>query len=106
MLAEHHNNEAGTIHLANQFGRHNWKVTASPARPTERSALGSTAGVLVGIKNFLDSRPPALATDAEGKLTSNAQLTGRLLVLSWPGLLVLAGYLESGLGFTGAKQSR
>ena len=103
LLAEHHKNEAGTIHLANQFGRHNWKVTASPARPTERSALGNTAGVLVGIKNFLDSRPPAFATDAEGKLTSNAQLTGRMLVLSWLELLVLAGYLESRLGFTGSN---
>ena len=103
LLAEHHKNIAGTIQLVNQFSRHNWRVTASPARPTERSAEGNTGGVLVGIKNFLDSRPPSFATDAEGKITSNAQLTGRMMVLSWLELLVLAGYLESGLGFTGSN---
>ena len=103
LLAEHHKNPAGTIQLANQFSRHNWRVTASPARPTERSAEGNTGGLLVGIKNYLDSRPPAFATDAEGTLTSNAQLTGRMLVLSWLELLGLAGYLQSGLGFTGSN---
>ena len=55
------------------------------------------------MKKYLDSRPPSFATDAEGKITSNAQVTGRMMVLSWLELLVLAGYLESGLGFTGSN---
>ena len=35
----------------------------------------------------------------EGTLTTNAQITGRLLVMDWIGILLLAGYLECGLGF-------
>ena len=57
--------------------------------------------MLVGIKNFLDNRPAAFALDAEGRLTGNAQLTGRMLVLKWIEILTLAGYLECGLGFAG-----
>ena len=78
-------------------------VTASPARPTERSAKGNIAGVLVAIKNFLDNRPAAFAIDAEGRLTGNAQLTGRMLVMKWIELLVLSGYLECGICFAGAN---
>ena len=54
-------------------------------------------------KQYIDNRPPSFATDAEGKLTANAQLTGRMLVLSNVEILSLAGYLESGLGFGGSN---
>ena len=58
-------------------------VTASPARPTERRTKGNTAGVLVAIKTYLDNTPAAFAIDAEGRLTGNAQLMGRKLVMKW-----------------------
>ena len=103
LLAEHHKDEAGTNKLIGFFGRFGWKATASPARPTERSEAGNTGGVVAAIKNYLDTRPPSFAIDAERTLTGNAQLTGRLLSLTWVELLVLAGYLESGLGFEGAN---
>jgi len=56
-------------------------------------------------KKLLDTRPPSIAIDAEGKLTGNAQLTGRMLTLKWVEILLLSGYLESGLGFEGANHN-
>ena len=85
------------------MGSNGWKATASPARPTERSDSGTTAGVLAAVNSYLDNRHPSFATDAEGKLTANAQLTGRMLVLSKVEILALAGYLERGLGFGGSN---
>ena len=103
LLAEHHLDKSGTIKLMNFFSKNKWMTTASPARPTERSENGTTAGVLVGIKNFLDNRAVSFATDPEGRLTSNAQLTGRCVTLSWVEVLILAGYLEGGIGFAGSN---
>ena len=80
MLAEHHMNKEGTIKLNKFFGAHTLMATASPARPTERSAKGTTAGVLVAAKNYLDNMTVSIALDAEGKLTCNEQLTGRMIV--------------------------
>ena len=96
-------NLVGTQLLANFFKAHKWMTTASPARPTERSADGTTAGVLVAIKNFLDNRPVSWASDPEGRITKNAQLTGRVLVLKWIEIQILSAYLEVGLGFTAAN---
>ena len=90
-------NREGTVKLDRFFGSNKWMATASPAPPTERSDKGTTAGVLVAAKNYLNNRPPAFAIDPEGKLTGNAQLTGRLIVLASIEILFLAGYLESGL---------
>ena len=101
--AESHQNKDRTIALVKFFGAHDWKATASPARPTERSEEGTTGGVLAAVKNNIDNRPLSIATDAEGKLTANAQLTGRLLVLSDVEIIALAGYLECGLGFACAN---
>ena len=78
-------------------------VTASPARPTERSEDGTTAGVLVAVKQVLDNRPVTFASDVEGRITDNAQLRGWMLTLSWIEILLLAGCLESGLGFTASN---
>ena len=103
LLPEHHLDKAGTLKLMNFFGRNKWITTASPARPTERSEKGTTAGVMVGIKNFLDNRAVSFATDPEGRLTSNAQLFGRMVTLSWVEVLILEGYLEGGIGFTGTN---
>ena len=103
LLAELHKNKEGTEQLVNFFGKHGWKATGSPARPTERSDAGNTGGVLAAVKNHIESRPPATAIDAEGKLTDNAQLTGRLIVLSHIEILTMAGYMISGLGFAGTN---
>ena len=46
-----------------------------------------------------------MSIDPEGKLTPNAQLTGRLITLSWVEVLMLAGYLECGLGFAGPNHA-
>ena len=105
MLAESHQNKMQTLQLIKFFEWNKWKATASPARPTEKSKHGNTAGVVVATKNFLDTRPPSIAIDAEGKLTGNAQLTGRMLTLKWVEILLLSGYLESGLGFEGANHN-
>ena len=104
LLAEHHKDEAGTNKLIGFFGRFGWKATASPARPTERSGKGTTGGVVAAVKNHIDSRPPSFAIDIEGKLTDSAQLTGRMIVLSKIEILTLAGYLISGLGFSGTNK--
>ena len=40
----------------------------------ERRTTGTTAGVLVAAKNYLDNRPSSIAIDPEGKLTSNLQV--------------------------------
>ena len=73
MIAESHLKKEETLKLIKLFGNHKWQASASPARPTERSQQGTTAGVLVAVKNFVDNRPTAMATDPEGKLTPNAQ---------------------------------
>ena len=91
MLAEQHRNIEGALKFSKFFSQHKWMVTASSARPTERSAKGNTAGVLVAIKKYLDNSPAAFAIDAEGRLTGNAQLTGRMLVVKWIEILTLAG---------------
>ena len=80
MLAEHHQNKEGTQQLNKFFVANKWMATASLARPIERSAKGTTAGVLVAARNYLDNRLASIAPDAEGKLTGNAQLIGRMLV--------------------------
>ena len=80
-----------------------WHATASPARPTERSERGTTASVSVAIKNFVDNRPTSICLDVEGTMTSNAQLTARLMVLAKVDILILAGYLECGIGFVGSN---
>ena len=105
MLAESHQNKMKTLQLIKFFEWHQWKAIASPARPTERSEHGNTAGVVVATKNFLDTRPPSIALDAEGKLTGNAQLTGRLLSLSWVEIFLPVGYVESSVGFEGANHN-
>ena len=96
LIAEHHKDKVGTGALISFFGRHGWKATASPSRPTERSAKGTTGGVIAAIKNHIDHRPPSIATDPEGKLTSSAQLTGRMIVLAKIEILTLAGDLLRG----------
>ena len=94
LLAEHHLHREGTLKLMNLLQKHKWRSTASPARPTERSEKGTTAGVLVAAKKIVDNRPVSFALDAEGRLTGNAQLTGRMITVSWVEVLILAGYLE------------
>ena len=89
--AETHQNKERTLALVKFFGAHGWRATASPARPTERSEEGTTGGVIVAVKNNIDNRPLSIATDAEGKLTANAQLTGRLVVLTGVEILALSG---------------
>ena len=103
MLAESHQHLLGTTQLTNFFRAHGWNATASPARPTERSEERNTAGVAVAITNHPDSMPVAFCTNPEGKLTPNAQFTGRLLTLDWVGIRMLAGYLERSLGFVGTN---
>ena len=65
MLAEHHMDRDGTLKLNRFSGSNKWLATASPARPTERSEKGTTAGVLVAAKIYLDTRPPSFANDPE-----------------------------------------
>ena len=72
LLAEHHLHREGTLKLMNLLQKHKWRSTASPARPTERSEKGTTAGVLVAVKKNVDNRPVSFALDAEGRLTGNA----------------------------------
>ena len=101
MLAEHHQNLAQLEQVFNFFEKHGWQATASAARPTERSEKGTTAGVLVAIKHHIDNRPAAICQDIAGRITKNAQLTARLIVLAKIEILLMAGYLECGLGFAG-----
>ena len=103
LVAEHHKNKEQTLKLITFFGSNGWMATASPARPTERSETGTTAGVLTAVRNNIDNRPPSFATDAEGRTTPNAQITGRMMVLSGVEILALAGYLQCGLGFGGSN---
>ena len=105
LLAETHKHLKQTLQMIQFFKKHGWDATASPARPSERSPLGNTAGVVVAVSNHADNRPVSFCTNPEGTLTSNAQLTGRLVVLDWVEVLVLAGYLECGLGFAGSNQA-
>ena len=87
----------------NFFKTNGWNAIASPARPTERSPAGTTDGVAVAISNHVENRPPLFSHNPEGTLTHNAQLTGRLTRLDKIEVLMLAGYLECGLGFAGAN---
>ena len=57
----------------------------------------------MAISSHLDRRPVGFCTNPEGTLTSNAQLTGRLLVLDWIEILCISGYLICDLGFAGAN---
>jgi len=99
LLTEHHRNKEQTISFISFFGGKGWKATASPARPAERSDICTTAGVLAAIKGNIDNRLPSFATDVGGKLTPDAQITGRLTVLADVETMVLSGYIECGLGF-------
>ena len=58
LMAEHHLNSERMMNLVNFFGARGWKATASPARPTEKSDKGTTAGVIAMAKNHIDNRPP------------------------------------------------
>ena len=101
MFAEHHQHLVQLDALFNSFENNGWQATASAARPTERSDKGTTAGVLVAIKNHIDNRPAAICQDTEGRITKNGQLTARLIVLANTEMLLMAGYLECALGFVG-----
>ena len=54
-MVEHRRNKEGTMQLISFFGAHGWRAIASPARLTERSDKGTTAGVIAAIKNHVDS---------------------------------------------------
>ena len=58
LIAEHHQNREPTPKLIAFFGSNGWKATASPARPTERSEKGTTAGIIAAIENNIDNMPP------------------------------------------------
>ena len=82
--------------LIKLMSTHGWNSTASAGRPTERSEEGTTAGSFAGIQNFHSNRPLTICKDELGKVTANAQLTGRMLILHKIEILTLAGYFVGG----------
>ena len=83
------------------FRNHSWPCTASPARLTNRSELGNTAGVSVAVRSQLDNRPVSICSGALGTRTPNAQLTARLFTADKLEILATSGYYEGEIGNTG-----
>ena len=57
------------------------------------------SGVAIANKCSINNRPASICTDPEGMITTNAQLTARLLVLSMIEIILLVDYLFCGIGF-------
>ena len=96
LIAETHNTMEQDITLRKLLVSHGWNVTTSAAQPTERSEKGTAAGVIAGIRNYHNNRPLSICCDMEGWVSQNAYLTGRLMILQYIEILLLAGYLECG----------
>ena len=55
--------------LLKLYRNNGWSATASPARPSERSEKGTTSGVSVAVKSYIDNRPASIRKDVEGSFT-------------------------------------
>jgi hypothetical protein len=93
-LTETHKNQVDTRKMIREMKNFGFQCTASPARQSAKSKKGTQAGALVGVRTHRDSRPLSLCTDAQGHLTSNSNLTGRLMTINWVEVLMLSAYIE------------
>jgi len=98
LLAETHQNRRDTLSMVKEFGKMGWTATASPAELSDRSEVGTNAGVLAAVAPHVDNRPSSICVDTQGQLTDNAYIAARTLTIEMVEMQALAGYMEcSGL---------
>ena len=58
--------------------------------PSDRSALGSIAGVAVAIKTFIDNRAISACIDEKGNLSDNSFVTARTVTMQGHEIVAMA----------------